>query len=79
MLEKILSWFPDEEIIKADGFDDAIIGIEEDTMKLIYSVSKCIDILKKQMDESEAAEYFDFNVRGSYIGEKTPIWCIDDL
>jgi hypothetical protein len=79
MLEKILSWFPDEEIIKADGFDDAIIGIEEDTMKLIYSVSKCIDILKKQMDESEAVEYFDFNVRGSYIGEKTPIWCIDDL
>lgn len=79
MLEKILSWFPDEEIIKADGFDDAIIGIEQDTMKLIYSVSKCIDILKKQMDESEAAEYFDFNVRGSYIGEKTPIWCIDDL
>lgn len=79
MLEKILSWFPDEEIIKADGFDDAIIGIEQDTMKLIYSVSKCIDILKKQMDESEAVEYFDFNVRGSYIGEKTPIWCIDDL
>ncbi len=79
MLEKILSWFPDEEITKADGFDDAIIGIEEDTMKLIYSVSKCIDILKKQMDESEAVEYFDFNVRGSYIGEKTPIWCIDDL
>ena len=79
MLEKILSWFPDEEIIKADGFDDAIRGIEQDTMKLIYSVSKCIDILKKQMDESEAAEYFDFNVRGSYIGEKTPIWCIDDL
>ena len=31
------------------------------------------------MDESEAVEYFDFNVRGSYIGEKTPIWCIDDL
>jgi hypothetical protein len=63
----------------ADGFDDAIIGIDSDSMRLIYSVSKCIEILSKDMDEEEAVEYFDFNVRGSYVGEKTPIWCTDDL
>jgi hypothetical protein len=31
------------------------------------------------MNEEEAVEYFDFNVKGAYMGEKTPIWCIDDL
>ena len=29
------------------------------------------------MDMNDAIEYFDFNVRGSYVGEKTPIWCDD--
>jgi hypothetical protein len=35
-----------EEILIADGFNDAIIGIEESTLRLIYSISKCINILK---------------------------------
>lgn len=79
MIDKILNWFPEDEFLKADGFDEAIIGIDEETMRLIYSVSKCIDILKKDMEEEEAVEYFNFNVKGSYMGEKNPIWCIDDL
>lgn len=79
MLEKILEQYEDEQILIADGFDDAVIGIEENTMRLIYSVEKCINILMEQgMDMTEAVEYFDFNVSGSYVGEKTPIWC-DDL
>jgi hypothetical protein len=79
MLDKIIEWFPEDEILVADGFNDAIIGIDNYSMKLIYSVSKCIDILSKDMGEEEAVEYFNFNVRGSYVGEKTPIWCTDDL
>ena len=79
MLEKILEQYEDEQILIADGFDDAVIGIEENSMRLIYSVEKCINILMKQgMEMTEAVEYFDFNVSGSYVGEKTPIWC-DDL
>jgi hypothetical protein len=78
MLDKILNWFPEDEILIADGFDDAIIGIDEETMRLIYSVSKCIEILEKDMEEEEAVEYFNFNVKGGF-GDKTPIWCIDDL
>ena len=77
MLDNILEWFPEEEILKADGFDDAIIGIDDSTMRLIYSVSRCIDILKKDMDEEEAVEYFNYNVKCAYMGEKTPIWCDD--
>lgn len=66
-----------EDFLIADGFDDAIIGVEESSMKLIYSVSKCISILCTYMNESDAIEYFEFNVKGSYVGEKTPIWCED--
>jgi len=79
MLDKIIEWFPEDEILKADGFDDAIIGIDEFSMRLIYSVSKCIEILCRDMSEEDAVEYFDYNVKGSYVGEKTPIWCLDDL
>lgn len=78
MLEQILEQYQDEEILKADGFDDAVIGIDEKSMRLIYSVNKCLNILMDQgMDMTEAVEYFDFNVSGAYVGEKTPIWCED--
>lgn len=78
MLEEIIDKYGDEEFLKADGFDDAIIGVEEKTMRLIYSVSKCIDILVSEgMSEDDAFEYFDFNVAGAYVGEKIPIWCYD--
>lgn len=81
MLQKILEWFAEDEFLKADGFDEAIIGIDDSSMRLIYSVSKCINILKEQgmVDDMEAVEYFNHNVKGAYMGCKTPIWCIDDL
>jgi hypothetical protein len=31
------------------------------------------------MSEEDDMEYFDYNVAGSYVGEQTPIWCLDDL
>ena len=78
MLEGIVEYYQDEDILKADGFDDAVIGIDTGTMRLIYSVTRCIEILiVGGMDMNDAIEYFDFNVRGSYVGEKTPIWCDD--
>ena len=78
MLKGIVEYYQDEEILKADGFDDAVIGIDTGTMRLIYSVTRCVEILiVGGMDMNEAIEYFDFNVRGSYVGEKTPIWCDD--
>ena len=80
MIERIMEWFPEEEIILADGFDKAIIGVCNNDMRVIYSKSLCIDILMNEgMDEEEAIEYFEYNVSGSYVGEKTPIWCLDDF
>ena len=79
ILESIIERYEDETFLKADGFDDAIIGVDDVSMRLIYSVSKCIKILEKYMKYTEALEYFDFNVSGAYVGEKTPIWCNDDF
>jgi hypothetical protein len=77
MKEKILELYGDDELLLADGFDDAIIGFDEQGWRVIYSVRKCIDILMKDMGELEAIEYFAYNVSGAYLGEKTPIWCYD--
>ena len=79
MIDKIIEQYEDETFLKADGFDEAIIGVDEPTMRLIYSVSKCIEILKRDMSEEDAIEHFSFNVSGSYVGDKTPIWCSDNF
>ena len=78
LLKKIVESYSDMSIIKADGFDEAIIGIDDTSFRLIYSVSKCLDILEKEgMSDTEALEHFTYNVSGSHIGEKTPIWAND--
>tara|TARA_R110000796_G_scaffold162503_2_gene279298 strand:- start:9631 stop:9885 length:255 start_codon:yes stop_codon:yes gene_type:complete len=83
MLKEILEQYDDEEILVADGFDEAVIGIATDFIdqpRLIYSVNKCIDILmnRDEMDYTDAMEYFTYNVSGAYI-ENCPIWCWDDF
>ena len=74
--EEIINNFPEEEFLFVDGMDDAIIGL---TTKLIvvYSADECIKILMKDMLEIEAIEYFNFNIEGAYMGEKTPIYIYD--
>ena len=80
LLEGIVEYYADEEILKADGFDDAVIGVDEKTMRLIYSVGRCIEILVEDgMTMEDAVEYFDFNVSGAWVGDKTPIWSQDML
>lgn len=77
ILDKIIKAFPEEQFIKADGFDEAIIGIEYSKMSLVYSVGKAIQILCRDMSEEDAWEHFGFNVVGSYVGEKNPFWVYD--
>jgi hypothetical protein len=74
VLEQIIENNPDETFLKADGFDDAVIGLDISTRRLIYAYDKCIDILAKDMSEDEAIEYFEFNTLGTFVGEKTPIF-----
>lgn len=32
----------------------------------------------REMSYDDALEHFNFNISGSYVGEKTPIWCEDN-
>ena len=79
MIDSIVERYEDETFLKADGFDEAIIGVDETSSRLIYSVSMCIEILMRDMSEEEALEYFSYNVSGAYVGEQTPIWCTDNF
>ena len=66
----------DDEILCADGFDEAIIGVchvGSNTIAL-YDLEKCIEILMRddEMTYEDALDHFYYNVLGSYVGEKTP-------
>lgn len=58
-----------------DGFNDAVIGMTTKGLA-VYDVAKIIDIMMERdgMDGEEAAEYFEYNIDGSYMGEETPIF-----
>lgn len=77
MLNELIEAYPDEKFLIATGFDDAILGIDGKTLRIIYSVERCIKILMEQenWNYEEAEEFFEYNTVSAYVGEKTPIWC----
>jgi hypothetical protein len=79
MLVSILENWPDEQLVIADGFDEAVIGIDVVGERIIYSVQKVLDILIERdgMDEQEAIDWYEYNMQSTYVGEHTPIWCED--
>ena len=74
-------------LLKLDGFDDCYLGVGEsygEQPALIYDKQKIIEQLKQsEMSEEEAIEYYEFNILGSYLGEKMPVFLdripLDDL
>ena len=78
MLEDIIESFPDETFLVMDGHDNAIIGVDTNTMRLVYSVTTILENLMAQgMDDEEAIEFYDYNIACAYFGEKTPVLCDD--
>jgi hypothetical protein len=73
MLDEILDFYPDDEFLQMDGFEDALIGVDERSMCLVYSQSKIIKQLLKSMDYETAIEHFGYNIAGAWVGDKTPI------
>lgn len=81
MKELIIELYGDtDDILFADGLDIAIIGFEPNMWKVVYSRSKCLNILIERdgMDEEDALEFLEYNTFNTYFGEKTPIW-VDDF
>lgn len=73
---KISEEYPD--LLKADGFDEAIIGVVQrvGVQAICYDEDKVIEILMERdgMTLIEAMEYFDFNIAGAWVGESTPFF-----
>jgi hypothetical protein len=69
----------DERLVKANGLEDAIIGVGSRMNMpdvLIYSYNKCVKIFmeKEGWTHEEAIEWMDFNVVGAWVGDTTPIF-----
>ncbi|MHB8994574.1 MAG: hypothetical protein ACYC63_04915 [Armatimonadota bacterium] len=69
----------DTELLVADGFEQAFIGIVyrcADDPIACYDREKCLKILMKRdgMTEEEAEEFFEFNIGGAWVGDLTPCY-----
>ena len=66
------------QTLLADGFEDAIIGIDtsNEVFRVIYDKQKMATILQERdgMSIEDAWEYLEYNVFGAYVGEGTPIY-----
>ena len=74
--EALLATKADEDLMLfADGFDAAILGLTAGGV-VVYCVETCIEVLKDRdgLSHTDAVEFFEFNVRGAYVGELTPVW-----
>ena len=71
-----------ERLLFADGYDDAIIGLDMGSgCKVVYDYADCIQCLRDEgLTEMEAYDHFHYNTLGSYIGDETPlyIWYLKD-
>lgn len=76
--ELLLQEYPETEFLFIKGFDDAIVGID-DNFRVIYSEEKIIDILMETQDMSvsEARDHLSFNIKGTHAGDQTPVY-LDD-
>ena len=43
--EKLIQAYFEEELLFADGFDDAIMGFDSNSMRVVYSKQKMIEIM----------------------------------
>lgn len=77
--EDLIDMFGDlvENSMLADGFDEAILGVDAVEYRVIYSVAKMTDILIEEgMDPVDAMEHLDYNVINAYVGKHTPIFLL---
>jgi hypothetical protein len=58
-------------------YDQAIIGVMERAggeSVIAYDTQKILDILERSMSVEEAQEFFEYNILGAYMGDKTPVY-----
>tara|TARA_R110000744_G_scaffold377740_1_gene493067 strand:- start:250 stop:531 length:282 start_codon:yes stop_codon:yes gene_type:complete len=72
-----------DDLLFADGYDSAIIGVAIgfDSGRVVYSVSEMIEVCIEDMGMTyeDSIEWLEFNTFGAYVGENTPIYFEDEL
>ena len=66
-----------DEMLCADGFEAAILGVTESCEPVVvYDWNECVRILqvRDEMTEEDAIEHMSFNVTGAYVGPRTPLF-----
>jgi len=72
-LSELYGMYPEANFLRMEGFDDAVIGVEETSMRLVYSKSKIMRQLIKSMDYESAMMHFDYNIQGALDEKYMPI------
>ena len=77
-IEPMLLLGQSEEI---NDYAEAFVGVILDESKAVYDEDKIIKVLIERdgMDDMEAIEFFEFNIRGSYMGDRTPMYIKTDF
>jgi hypothetical protein len=81
MLQQILDNFPDQPFVILDGLDNAVIGVDQNAERLVYSINDIVDCFVEQgMEPDEAIEYYEYNTARAvpYI-ENAPILIYTDF
>ena len=55
-------------------YEQAIIGQDDASLRIVYSANKIIEILSEEMTPEEAEEFYEYNILGAYMGDMTPIY-----
>ena len=55
-------------------YEQAIIGQDDASLRIVYSANKIVEILSEEMTAEEAEEFYEYNILGAYMGDMTPIY-----
>ena len=76
--EEIAQTYPDLLVMDPEYLDEAIVGVVTriGLEAVCYSTEKVIQLLMQHdgMTDEEAIEYMDFNMKGAWVGETTPVF-----
>ena len=68
---------PGQDVVLADGLDEAFLGLasDDDPPVAVYSIQKSIEAFKSQgMTRDEAVEHFEVNTLSARRGEDYPLF-----
>lgn len=76
--DEIAENYPELLVMDPDYFDDAIVGVVTriGLEAVCYDTNKVLEILMEQegLTEEDAMEHMSYNMKGSWVGEYTPVF-----